>query len=62
MSDPDPEDDELDGCDVPIRDEDATPDDDLPVPEPEFLGLHREGMMRGAWPARPGEATTAFHE
>ena len=31
MSDPDPDDDELDGCDV--RDEDATPDDDLPVPE-----------------------------
>ena len=31
MSDPD--DDELDGCDVPISDEDATPDEDLPVPE-----------------------------
>ena len=23
--------DDLDGCDVPITDEDATPDDDLPV-------------------------------
>jgi hypothetical protein len=32
---PDPEDDEtdVDGCDVPIRDDEATPDEELPMTE-----------------------------